>query len=75
MVLVLTKARIVVNGIVQVVGYRALVKQVGRQLGIKGLVRNLEDTKVEIFCEGQENNIREFLKQIDRKAETSQASM
>lgn len=75
MVLVLTKARIVVNGIVQGVGYRALVKQVGRQLGIKGLVRNLENTKVEIFCEGQENNIHEFLKQIDRKAETSQASM
>ena len=69
--LVLTKARIVVNGIVQGVGYRALVKQVGRQLGIKGLVRNFEDTKVEIFCEGQEDNIREFLKQIDRKAEMS----
>ena len=71
MLLVLTKARIVVNGIVQGVGYRALVKQVGRQLGIKGLVRNFEDTKVEIFCEGQEDNIREFLKQIDRKAEMS----
>ena len=71
MVLALTKARIVVNGIVQGVGYRALVKQVGRQLGIKGLVRNFEDTKVEIFCEGQEDNIREFLKQIDRKAEMS----
>jgi acylphosphatase len=70
-VLALTKARIVVNGIVQGVGYRALVKQVGRQLGIKGLVRNFEDTKVEIFCEGQEDNIREFLKQIDRKAEMS----
>ena len=69
--LVLTKARIVASGIVQGVGYRALVKQVGRQLGIKGLVRNLEDTKVEIFCEGQEDNIREFLKQIDRKAEMS----
>ena len=69
--LALTKARIVVNGIVQGVGYRALVKQVGRQLGIKGLVRNFEDTKVEIFCEGQEDNIREFLKQIDRKAEMS----
>ena len=67
--LVLTKARIVVNGIVQGVGYRALVKQVGRQLGLKGLVRNLEDAKVEIFCEGQEDNIREFLKQIDRKTE------
>ena len=69
--LALTKARIVVNGIVQGVGYRALVKQVGRQLGIKGLVRNFEDTKVEIFCEGQEDNVREFLKQIDRKAEMS----
>jgi acylphosphatase len=66
---VLTKARIVVDGIVQGVGYRALVKQVARQLALKGLVRNLEDTKVEIFCEGQENNIRESLKQIDRKTE------
>jgi len=65
----LTKARIVVDGIVQGVGYRALVKQVAKQLGLKGLIRNLEDTKVEIFCEGKENNIREFLKQIDRKTE------
>jgi acylphosphatase len=65
----LTKARIVVDGIVQGVGYRALVKQVARQLALKGLIRNLEDTKVEIFCEGQENNIREFLKHIYRKTE------
>jgi acylphosphatase len=65
----LTEARIVVDGIVQGVGCRALVKQVARQLSLKGLVRNLEDTEVEIFCEGQENNIREFLKQIDRKTE------
>jgi acylphosphatase len=65
----LTKAKIVVDGIVQGVGYRALVKQVAKQLGLKGLVRNLEDTKVEIFCEGQEDNIREFLRQIKRKTE------
>ena len=65
----MTKARIVVDGIVQGVGYRALIKQVARQLALKGLVRNLEDTKVEIFCEGQENNTREFLKQIDSKTE------
>jgi acylphosphatase len=48
----LVKARIVVDGVVQGVGYRALVEQVARQLGLKGLVRNFEDTKVEIFCEG-----------------------
>jgi len=67
---VLIKARVVVDGVVQGVGYRALVKQVARQLGLKGLVRNLEDTKVEVFCEGQdEDKIREFLRQIDRKME------
>ncbi|MEM2995623.1 MAG: acylphosphatase [Candidatus Bathyarchaeia archaeon] len=65
----LVKARIVVDGVVQGVGYRALVKQVARQLGLKGLVRNLEDTKVEIFCEGEKERIAEFLRKIDVKAE------
>lgn len=65
----LVKARIVVDGVVQGVGYRALVKQVARQLGLKGLVRNLEDTKVEIFCEGKKERIMEFLKKIEVKAE------
>jgi len=64
----LSKARIVVDGVVQGVGYRALVKQTARQLGLKGLVRNLEGTKVEIFCEGQPDKIEEFLKRIDWKA-------
>lgn len=66
----MTKARVVVDGVVQGVGYRALVKQAARQLGLKGLVRNLGDTKVEVFCEGQEGNIRELLRQIDRKTES-----
>jgi acylphosphatase len=65
----LATARIVVDGIVQGVGYRALVKQIGKQLGLKGLVRNLEETQVEIFCEGSEDKIREFLKQIDVRTE------
>ena len=65
----LSKARIVVDGVVQGVGYRALVKQVARQLGLKGLVRNFEGARVEIFCEGPTDKIKEFLKKIDRKAE------
>lgn len=64
----MTKARIVVSGVVQGVGYRALVKQVARQLGLKGLVKNLEDAKVEIFCEGSRDKIKQFLSKIDRKA-------
>ena len=65
----LSKARIIVDGVVQGVGYRALVKQVARQLGLKGLVRNMEGTRVEIFCEGSRDKVEEFLKKIDRKTE------
>jgi acylphosphatase len=64
----LARARIVVSGVVQGVGYRALVKQAGRQLGLKGLVRNLGDAKLEIFCEGPSDKIKQFLNKIDRKA-------
>jgi acylphosphatase len=64
----LTKARIIVDGTVQGVGYRALVKQTARQLGLKGLVRNGEGRTVEIFCEGQHDRIKEFVQKIDRKA-------
>jgi len=63
----LAEARIVVDGVVQGVGYRALVKQVARQLGLSGFIRSLEDTEVEIFCEGPEDRIKEFMKKIDRK--------
>jgi len=65
----LAKARIVVDGIVQSVGYRALVKQLARQLSLKGLIRNLGDAEVEIFCDGHEGDMRELLKQISRKTE------
>jgi acylphosphatase len=65
----LSKARIVVDGVIQGVGYRALVKQAARQLGLKGLVRNLEGTGVEIFCDGPVEKIREFLKKIERKTD------
>ena len=64
----MAKARIIIEGVVQGVGYRALVKQAAKHLGLKGLARNFEDMKVEVFCEGPENRINEFLKKIDVKA-------
>ncbi len=64
----MVKVRFVVNGRVQGIGYRALVKQAARILGIKGLVKNLEDGTVEIFCEAEEENIGKFKKLIDRES-------
>ena len=46
-----TKRRIIVKGNVQAVGYRALIKQIARNNGIKGSIKNLDDGTVEIYCE------------------------
>lgn len=65
----MAKARILVEGMIQGVGYRAFVKQVARFLKLRGLVRNLEDETVEIFCEGPREKIQESLKRIHIKGE------
>ncbi len=66
------KVRLVIEGNVQGAGYRAMVKNVARRLRIKGLVRNLDDGNVEVFCECDENTLNEFMKVIDRKGDSEQ---
>ena len=61
------RATIRVFGNVQAVGYRALVKMIARRMGVKGLIRNLEDGSVEVFAEAEEKVLDEFLKAIDIK--------
>jgi acylphosphatase len=63
----MAKATIIVKGWVQSVGYRAFVKRVASQLGLKGLVRNLPDGRVEIFCKGRKPRIETFVRMIDYK--------
>ncbi|MDI6917224.1 MAG: acylphosphatase [Thermoplasmatales archaeon] len=63
------RTRLVVEGNIQGVSYRALVKQIARGLGIKGLVRNLGDGGVEIFCECNKEVLQNFVKMIDRKGD------
>ena len=58
------KARIVVNGTVQMVGYRAYTKFMGRLTKLKGTVRNLDDGSVEIYAEGDENVLKKFYEEI-----------
>ena len=61
------RATVKVHGNVQAVGYRALVRAVARRLGVKGLVRNLEDGSVEIFAEAEARALERFLKLIEIK--------
>ncbi|HIH16750.1 MAG TPA: acylphosphatase [Candidatus Diapherotrites archaeon] len=58
------RVRLVVEGNVQGVGYRAYVKQVARGLRIKGCSKNLDDGTVEAYCEAPS---REALDAFKRK--------
>jgi acylphosphatase len=57
--------KITVHGIVQGVGYRALVAEIAKQFGIKGYVENMPDGSVEILAIGKKSKIEEFLKLIN----------
>jgi len=63
----LIRARIIVEGRVQKVGYRDLVQSVARKLGVKGYVENLKEGNVQIVCEAEETVLEEFAKAIDFK--------
>lgn len=54
--------RLYIKGTVQGVFYRAFVKENAEKHNIKGFVRNLEDGRVEIFLEG---NLEEVNKMIE----------
>lgn len=59
------RARITVGGKVQRVGYREKVQEIARELGIAGKVQNLKSGEVEIICEGEKQNVEDFIKAIE----------
>ena len=58
----MTRVHIFVSGRVQGVLYRRFAQKEAKKLGITGWARNLIDGRVEMVCEGTEENIRAFLK-------------
>ena len=61
----LIRARIIVEGDVQKVGYRDFVQKAARRLGVKGYVENLRDGSVQIVCETEEPVLKRFLEEIN----------
>jgi acylphosphatase len=57
----MVKACAFAKGRVQGVGFRWTVADTARSLGLKGLVRNLRDGRVQIFLDGPKESISEFL--------------
>ena len=58
------RARVIVQGYVQGVGYRYFALKLARQLDLAGWVRNREDGSVELEVEGEESTIHDFTQKL-----------
>lgn len=60
----LVECRLIVSGDVQGVGFRYFVREVARELRVRGWTRNLEDGSVEIEAAGNANVMSEFRRRV-----------
>jgi acylphosphatase len=69
------KSRMLVKGNVQAVGFRALIKQIARNMCIKGSVKNLDNGTVEIYSECEEAVYEEFKRKINISARDAEDNL
>jgi acylphosphatase len=58
------QAHIYYSGRVQGIGFRYTVADIANQQSISGWVKNLDDGRVEVVLEGQEDTLGNFLEQV-----------
>ncbi len=58
------RVHIYYEGAVQGVGFRISAERVAGSLALKGWVRNLDDGRVEVLCEGEEGDVKRFTEKI-----------
>ncbi|WP_308652756.1 acylphosphatase [uncultured Anaerococcus sp.] len=56
---------IIFKGRVQGVGFRFQVKMLADRLGLTGTVRNMYDGSVEVYIQGNENQLMSFFKGLE----------
>ena len=59
-----TRAEIVVNGLVQGVGYRYFVIREAKSLGLKGFTKNLYTGEILTVVEGEKALVEEMIKKL-----------
>lgn len=65
------RVRLTISGDVQGVGYRAWARQVARELGLVGWVKNRDDGTVEVVTEGLKKDLEELIKQCEQGPEVA----
>ena len=58
------RAKLLITGRVQGVGYRAFTRQAASRRGLSGGVRNLDNGHVEVDVEGMKDLIEDMIKQL-----------
>jgi acylphosphatase len=58
------KAQVIVQGVVQGVGYRFFALNQARLYDVKGYVRNMPDGTVEVVAEGEKGILKDFVGQL-----------
>ncbi len=53
--------RLYIDGTVQGIFFRMFIKENAERYNVKGFVRNLEDGKIEVFLEGDSNNVNKMI--------------
>jgi acylphosphatase len=64
--------RLYVSGTVQGVFFRIFVKENAEKLNVKGFVRNLEDGRVEVFLEGDSDDVNKMIQLCQQGPKHSQ---
>jgi len=64
--------RMYVNGTVQGIFFRQFVKDNAERYNLRGFVRNLEDGRVEIFVEGDMENVDKMIEACEKGPKHSQ---
>jgi acylphosphatase len=58
--------RLYIDGVVQGLFFRSFIKENAERYDVKGFVRNLEDGRVEIFLEGNSEDVNKMM-EISKK--------
>ena len=53
--------RLYINGLVQGVFFRIFVKENAERYNVKGFIRNLEDGRIEVFLEGNADEVNKMI--------------
>ena len=53
--------RIYIKGVVQGIFFRSFIKENAERYNVKGFIRNLEDGRIEIFLEGNSDDVNKMM--------------